>query len=75
MLFKTLYRSATNSDKLEKSFDWGVSAGINIDPQTGNITPDLSGQGIKKPSDFRVVMYGIAKRNGVWHGSKINTFN
>lgn len=41
----------------------------------GNISPDTSGSALKKPQEFRVLMYGIAKRNGAWHGSKINTIN
>ncbi len=59
----------------EKSFDWGFQIGFNLDPTSGNINPDTSGSALKKPQNFRVTMYGIAKRNGQWHGSKINTAN
>lgn len=75
LIQKTLYKHAYNDDKLEKSFDWGFQIGFNLNPDNGNISPDLSGSALKKPQEFRVLMYGIAKRNGVWHGSKINTIN
>lgn len=74
LIQKTMYRGASNDDKIEKSFDWGFQIGFNLDPSTGNISP-TSGQGMHKPKEFRVLMYGIAKRNGQWHGSKINTIN
>ena len=74
-IVKALYRNSYNSDKLEKSFDWGFQIGFNLDPTSGNINPDTSGSALKKPQNFRVTMYGIAKRNGQWHGSKINTAN
>lgn len=70
---KTLYRAANNVDNLEKSFDWGFQIGFNINPDSGSISPDLSGSALKKPNEFKVLMYGIVKRNGQWHGSKINT--
>lgn len=70
---KTFYKQNNNDSKLEKSFDWGFQIGFTMDPNGGSIKPDLSGSGLKKPKDFKVVMYGIAKRNGRWHGSKINT--
>lgn len=75
LIQKTLYKHAYNDDKLEKSFDFGFQIGFNLNPDNGNISPDLSGSALKKPQEFRVLMYGIAKRNGVWHGSKINTIN
>ncbi|MCW4451156.1 hypothetical protein OK344_02930 [Kaistella sp. BT6-1-3] len=74
LIQKTFYNSAYNDDKLEKSFDWGFQVGFNLDPSTGNISP-TTGEGLHKPQEFRVLMYGIAKRNGQWHGSKINTIN
>lgn len=74
LIQKTFYRSAYNDDKLEKSFDWGFEVGFNLDPSTGNISPTM-GEGLHKPQEFRVLMYGIAKRNGKWHGSKISTIN
>lgn len=73
LIHKTLYRNAPGGDKVEKSFDWGFQAGINI-ASDGKISPNTSGSGLKKPSNFKVTMYGIAKRNGQWHGSKINTY-
>ena len=74
LVAKTIYRTATNGSKIEKSFDWGFQIGIDMD-SNGHVTPNTSGGGLKKPQEFRVLMYGIAKRNGVWHGSKINTIN
>lgn len=73
LVHKSLYRNAPGGDKIEKSFDWGFQAGINIGSD-GQISPNVSGSGLKKPAQFKVTMYGIAKRNGQWHGSKINTF-
>ena len=74
LIQKTFYNSSTFDDKIEKTFDWGFNIGFKLDTDTGNISP-TSGQGLKKPQEFRVLMYGIAKRNGQWHGSKINTIN
>lgn len=74
LIQKTLYRHSYNDDKLEKSFDWGFQIGFKMGDD-GNISPDTSGSALKKPQEFRVLMYGIAKRNGAWHGSKINTIN
>lgn len=74
LIQKTLYRHAYNDDKIEKSFDWGFQIGFKMGDD-GNISPDTSGSALKKPQEFRVLMYGIAKRNGAWHGSKINTIN
>ena len=70
---KTFYNQKNNDSKLEKSFDWGFQIGFTMDPNGGSVKPDLSGGGLKKPKDFKVLMYGIAKRNGQWHGSKMNT--
>lgn len=69
---KTLYKHSQNASKLEKTFDWGFQIGFKLGGD-GNISPDLSGGALVKPSDFKVNLYGIAKRNGVWHGSKMNT--
>ncbi|OWK98034.1 hypothetical protein AP75_08005 [Kaistella haifensis DSM 19056] len=74
LIQKTLYRHSYNNDVLEKSFDWGFQIGFKMGAD-GNISPDTSGSALKKPQEFRVLMYGIAKRNGAWHGSKINTIN
>ncbi|MGI9650891.1 hypothetical protein [Chryseobacterium sp. RLHN22] len=74
LIQKTMYQHNYNDDKLEKSFDWGFQIGFKMGDD-GNISPDTSGSALKKPQEFRILMYGIAKRNGVWHGSKINTIN
>ena len=69
---KTYYNQKTNVDNLEKTFDWGFQIGFTMD-SNGHVNPSTSASSLKKPQDFRVLMYGIAKRNGQWHGSKINT--
>lgn len=69
---KTLHRDGYFTNNLEKTFDWGFLVGINIGSD-GHISANLSGGGLKRPQDYRVLMYGIVKRNGQWHGSKINT--
>ena len=71
-IYKTHYDHQYNTDDVVKTFDWGFQVGVNID-SNGNVTPDTSGSALKKPEDFRVVMYAIVKKNGQWHGSKINT--
>lgn len=75
LIQKTMFRNAINASKIEKSFDWGFQIGFTLNPDNGNIKPETSGNALKKPQEFRVIMYGIAKRNGQWHGSKINTVN
>jgi len=71
LIQKTHFIHRYNEDVLEKTFDFGAEIKLNIDPNSGNI--DVSpGTTIKKPEDFMVKMYGIAKRNGKWHGNKID---
>ena len=69
-VFKTFYRKASNADNLEKTFDWGFQIGFTMGDD-GRINPSFGG--MKRPKEFKVVMYGIAKKNGAWHGSKIKT--
>lgn len=71
LIQKTYFEHKYNYDDLQKTFDFGGEIKVNINPDNGNI--DVSpGTTIKKPSDFMVKMYGIAKRNGQWHGNKID---
>ena len=72
-IHKAFYRNNYNSAKVEKTFDWGFNVGININPE-GSISPEISGGSMKKPQDFKVNLYGIVKKNGKWHGIKMNTF-
>ena len=69
---KAHYNSATNKSSLHKTFDFGASIAFSSD-LSGNIKfdPSFAANNLTKPSSFRVRMYGIAKRNGVWHGSKM----
>nr|WP_199162208.1 hypothetical protein [Elizabethkingia sp. ASV34] len=69
-VFKTFYRKASNADNLEKTFDWGFQIGFTMGDD-GRINPSYGG--MKRPKEFKVVMYGIAKKNGAWHGSRIKT--
>ena len=71
-VYKTHYSHQYNVDDVAKTFDWGFEIGVNID-LNGNISANASGNALVKPNDFKVTMYGIVKRNGQWHGSKINT--
>uniref|UniRef100_UPI0030BFC451 hypothetical protein n=1 Tax=Riemerella anatipestifer TaxID=34085 RepID=UPI0030BFC451 len=70
LVHKTYYESAINEDKLEKTFDFGASIAINIGTD-GNISAQ-PGTNLQKPTDFMVKMYGIVKKGGRWHGSKID---
>lgn len=70
LIHKTYYKSETNKDKLEKNFDFGGSIALNFGSD-GNLSVQ-PGNLHKKPSDFMVKMYGVIKRNGKWHGSKID---
>lgn len=71
---KTYYAHQYNANDVAKTFDWGFQVGFSINSD-GRISPSTSSSALKKPQEFKVVMYGIAKRNGQWHGSKINTVN
>lgn len=73
LINKTLFRKKTNTSKVSKTFDWGFEIGFNINPDNGNISTNMSSSALKRPQNFEILMYGIAKRNGVWHGSKIDT--
>ncbi|MBB5622141.1 hypothetical protein HDE69_003206 [Pedobacter cryoconitis] len=74
MVAKTFYDHRYNTDDVGKTFDWGFQIGFTIN-SSGQISPSASPSSLKKPQEFRTLMYGIARKNGGWHGSKINTAN
>ncbi|WP_293786921.1 hypothetical protein [uncultured Pedobacter sp.] len=74
MVAKTFYNHQYNTDDVHKTFDWGFQIGFNIDGN-GHVSPSTSPSSLKKPQEFKTLMYGIVKRNGQWHGSKISTGN
>lgn len=56
---------------LNKIFDWGGHLSFGLD-ENGKVRPDLSGRGLNKPQNFSASLYGVVKRNGKWHGTKMN---
>ncbi|UZT98173.1 hypothetical protein ODZ84_00965 [Chryseobacterium fluminis] len=65
-----------NQDVIERVFDWGVAS-----PQFTYTFGGGTGNGLaltsykwnfSKPDAVAVNMYGIAKKNGAWHGVKLN---
>lgn len=69
---KTSKSFKNNSSKVEKTFDWGagikltLGANNNYNILKANIGPQEQSQ---KPKDLGVRLFGLAKRNGQWHGS------
>ncbi len=51
-----------------RNFDWGAGVGIRFNPETGAISP--TGAEINNPKGFTGYIYGLAKKNEQWHGSK-----
>lgn len=74
MVAKTFFDHQYGTDDVHKTFDWGFQIGFNID-DSGHVNPSANPGALKKPQEFRTLMYGIVKRNGQWHGSKIATAN
>ncbi|MCT3649863.1 hypothetical protein HZQ28_17970 [Elizabethkingia anophelis] len=72
-IHKMFYRKENNVSYSERTFDWGFQIGFNIGSD-GSISPNTSASGLIRPKGYKVRMYGIAKKNGAWHGSKIDTF-
>lgn len=72
-IHKMFYRKENNVSYSERTFDWGFQIGFNIGSD-GSISPNTSASGLIRPKGYKVKMYGIAKKNGAWHGSKIDTF-
>ncbi|AOM80210.1 hypothetical protein BFS30_25435 [Pedobacter steynii] len=69
---KTSYEHQYNADDVQKTYDWGFQIGFTID-SNGDVNPSTNPGALKKPQEFKVLMYGIVKRNGQWHGIKMNT--
>ncbi|OWK70684.1 hypothetical protein [Pedobacter sp. AJM] len=74
MVAKTFYNHQYGTSDVHKTFDWGFQIGFTIN-SNGGINPSASPGALKKPQEFKTLMYGIVKRNGQWHGSKIATAN
>lgn len=72
VIAKTKYKHEYNKKDVETTFDWGFQVGFKISDD-GDVSPSVTTPSMKKPQDYRVIMYGIAKKNGGWHGSKMNT--
>ncbi|WP_106917241.1 hypothetical protein [Chryseobacterium aurantiacum] len=66
-----------NQDVIERIFDWGVSSPqftYTFGGGTGNgLAATSYNWNFSKPDAVAVSMYGIAKKNGAWHGVKLNT--
>ncbi len=60
-----------NSAKVSETYDWGVGISISLNVSNGfslsqaNISP----YNPQNPEAFGVRLYGIARKNGEWHGS------
>ncbi|WP_313003920.1 hypothetical protein [Chryseobacterium gleum] len=74
MVAKTFYDHKYGTDDVHKTFDWGFQIGFTMD-SNGHVSPSAAPSALKKPQEFKTLMYGIVKRNGQWHGSKISTAN
>ncbi|MGU3376604.1 hypothetical protein [Chryseobacterium sp. M5A1_1a] len=65
-----------NQDVIERIFDWGVASPqftYTFGGGTGNGLATTSyNWNFSKPDAVAVSMYGIAKKNGAWHGVKLN---
>lgn len=72
LIHKTYFESGNNISFARKTFDFGAQLSISINPNSGKIDNVSPSTTIKKPQDFMVKMYGIAKKNGQWHGSKMD---
>jgi hypothetical protein len=68
---KSLKRFGTNCSRIQKTFDWGIGISITLNANNGfqlkkaNIGPYQP----QTPEGYGVKIYGLAKRNGKWHGS------
>ncbi len=71
-----------NTSKVDKTYDWGFYLKVTLSAQSGySLNPKVDGGGgavydasqssPNVPKGFRVIMYGVAKRGGVWHGSRL----
>lgn len=53
------------------AFDGAFTLGIGYNTSSGNFTYTPGLGHLIPPKNFNVKMYGAAKRNGAWHGSKL----
>jgi len=61
----------SNQDKIEKIFDWGVATPLftyNFGGGTSSLSVSKYTFDFTKPTAVSVNMYGVAKKNGTWHG-------
>ncbi|MDR2205547.1 MAG: hypothetical protein LBE36_05265 [Flavobacteriaceae bacterium] len=74
LVHKTLYEQESNVASVQKTFDWGVGTiGFTIGTN-GQIVPSMSPSALRKPQDLKVIMYGVVKKNGSWHGIKMKNW-
>lgn len=63
-----------NKDCIERIFDWGVASPqftYTFGGTNNNISITSYKFDFSKPTATSVNMYGIAKKNGLWHGVKL----
>lgn len=70
---KSYYSNCSNCSKRDKTFDFDGAAqvGISFNGNNGKFSYSGGAGQLVLPKSMKVKMYGVAKRNGVWHGSKI----
>jgi hypothetical protein len=65
-----------NESKVDKTYDWGFGASITLSASNGYSIKEALKHGTKaynpqRPKRFGVIMYGVCKRSGAWHGSRL----
>lgn len=71
-IHKTSKKFKINDSKVEKTFDWGAGIKLTLNESNNyNIMNSTIGpqEQSQKPKDLGVRLFGLAKRNGKWHGS------
>ncbi|OAB79579.1 hypothetical protein [Cochleicola gelatinilyticus] len=70
---KTYFSNCANCSKRERTFDFDGSAqvGVSFNGNTGKFNFSGGTGELITPESLRVKMFGVAKRNGTWHGSKM----
>ncbi len=70
---KSYYSNCSNCSNQDRTFDFDGAAQVGISFNANNNKFSYSGGAgqLILPKSMKVKMYGVAKRNGVWHGSKI----
>lgn len=73
LIQKTHKQIASNSSKVDKTFDWGFGAQVTLSASSGYSLQNASYKPStpQKPKKFRVIMYGVGKRGTAWHGSRL----